>query len=66
MFLDSGPVLRLGAGFSPQDNDGVGAGFKPARARTALPPDAGSYALRLISSGSGAAAQRATYSLTDA
>ena len=27
----------------PQDNDCVGAGFKPARARTALSPDTGSY-----------------------
>ena len=35
-------LTRPTGGLPPQENDRVGAGFKPAQARTALPADTGS------------------------
>ena len=59
MFLDSGPVSGSGQAFRRNH------GSRNSRLCRLIGPSP-VYALRLISSGSGAAAQRATYSLTDA
>ena len=56
MFLDSGPVSGSGQAFRRNH------GSRNSRLIGPSPV----YALRLISSGSGAAAQRNAYSLTDA